>query len=55
MRIAEDLVQLLDLPVLGVISQNQKKSVSFLTTLRQFFSKETKVKQANSTHPFFVK
>lgn len=54
-RIAEDLVQLLDLPVLGVISQNQKKSVSFLTTLRQFFSKETKVKQANSTHPFFVK
>ncbi|WP_020167613.1 MULTISPECIES: chain length determinant protein EpsF [Methylotenera] len=54
-RIAEDLVQLLGLPVLGVISQNQKKAAGFLTTLHEFFSKKNKVKNTNPTHPFFVK
>lgn len=54
-RIAEDIVQLLGLPVLGVISQNQKKAAGFLSILRQFLSKKKKVKQPNPAHAFFVK
>lgn len=54
-RIAEDLVQLLGLPVLGVIGKNQQKAVSFLSRFRQFFSKNRLVKNADTTHHFFVK
>lgn len=54
-RIAEDLVQLLSLPVLGVIGKNQQKAVSFLSKFRQFFSKNRLVKNADTTHHFFVK
>lgn len=59
-RIAEDLVQLLGSPVLGVIGKNQKKPVGFLAKIRQFLGKKTVnkntgIKSTDSTHPFFVR